>query len=357
MLEDYEDEINEWFSEAGIDKNPFTLRINPNLFVGYNKELRRLIHHIQEDRKFAMVSGATGAGKTTLLKLIQAKFHDKHEILYLSKPPEYGEIPGVFTEKFKPPLLHRLLGKNVSIHDIPGYLNKHLGENLLLMVDEAHESDVKVLQWLRTITDQVDKIQLIMAGLPSIDKKLKNNVETLKSRVTTRIDLTTLSENETKDLIEKRIEDAGGEGLGPFTEDCVKQIYEKTGGFPREILKICDRLINWALENDVKEIDSLEELEEGESEQREERSKDFLKDLPYKQREIVKILSEEDELFPSDIAERLGTESYKTKQHAVRSVNNILRRLLKEGITERTKRGKGYVYFLDTKTKNLLVDT
>lgn len=359
MLNNYEEEVSEWFDEVGLQRNPFTLRIDPDLFVGYEDELRKLSHHIQENRKFAMISGATGAGKTTLLKLVEEKFSNDFEILYLSKPPEYEEIVDIFTEEIRPSFFERIFGINVSIHDLSDYLNKRLNENLLMLVDEAHESDVKVLQWLRTITDQVDKIQFIFAGLPTIDDKLKDNVETLKSRVTTRIDLTTLDKDETKELVRRRIEDAGGDGISPFTDDCVKQIYEKTGGFPREVLKICDKMINWALENDKKDIDQLKDFEDDmkKEEEEKERSRDFLKDLPYKQREIVKILSDEDELFPSDIAEKLGTDSYKTKQHAVRSVNNILRRLLEEDIIERKKRGKGYIYFLDTKTKNLLVDT
>ncbi len=359
MLKEYVEEVSDWFDEVGMERNPFTLRIDPELFVGYQSELRTLIHHIKEDRKFAMVSGATGAGKTTLLKLIEEKFSDEYKILYLSKPPEYDEMVDTFIEKVKPSILRRIFGINVSIHDLSDYLDRRLSKNMLLLVDEAHESNVKVLQWLRTITDQVENLQFIFAGLPTIDKKLRENVETLKSRVTTRIDLTTLDEEETRDLIKSRIKDAGGEDLGPFTDDCVKEIYERTGGFPREILKICDKMINWALENDKKKIDKLKNFEDDmrEEEKRKDRGRDFLKDLPYKQREIVKILSDEDELFPSDVAERLGTDSYKTKQHAVRSVNNILRRLLKEGLITRKKRGKGYVYFLDTKTKNLLVDT
>ncbi len=359
ILNQYKEEVSGWLEEIGLEKNPFTLRIDPELFVGYENELKKLSHHIQEDRKFAMVSGATGAGKTTLLRLIGEKFCDDFEILYLSKPPEYGEIVDIFTDKVRPSILKRIFGFNVSIHELPHYLDGRLDENLLLLVDEAHESDVKVLQWLRTITDQVDRIQFIFAGLPAIDKKLRENVQTLKSRVTTRVDLTTLDEKETKNLIRRRIKDAGGEGIDPFTDECVKQIYEKTGGFPREILKICDKMINWALENDKKKIDELKNFEDDmkKEEKKKDRGRDFLKDLPYKQREIVKILSEEDKLFPSDVAEKLGTDSYKTKQHAVRSVNNILRRLLKEGLIVRKKRGKGYVYSLDTKTKNLLVET
>ncbi|MFP4116115.1 MAG: AAA family ATPase [Candidatus Aenigmatarchaeota archaeon] len=358
MLNNYEVKINDWFEEADLEGNPFTLNIDPSLFVGYEEALKKLSLHIQEGRKFALVSGATGSGKTTLLKLLEKEFSGSHEILYLSKPPEYDEMVDVFTEKVRPSFFQRLFGFNVSVHELSGYLNEKLKETLLLLVDEVHEADVKVLQWLRTITDQVDEIQLILAGLPSIEDKLKGNVETLQSRITTKVELTTLTEEETRDLIERRIERWGGEDLGPFTEGCVKQIYDRTGGFPREVLKVCDKLINRAIEKDEKKIDEVGGLEgEDKGERDKRRGKDLLKELPYKQREIVKILSEEDELFPSEIAEKLGTDSYKTKQHAVRSVNNILRRLLKEDILKREKKGKGYIYSLDIKTKNLLVDT
>lgn len=358
MLNNYETEVKDWFKEVGLEGNPFTLRIHPSLFVGYEKELKKLSYHIQENRKFALISGATGSGKTTLLKLIQRTFSEKYNVIYLSKPPEVDELVDIFMEEFPPSLFQKILGLNVSIHDLGDYLEEKVDERLLLLVDELHEANVKVLQWLRTITDQVDEIQLICAGLPSIDSKLKENVETLKSRITTRIDLTTLGEQETKELIRKRIENKGGEDLGPFTEECVKEIYENTGGFPREVLKICDKLINWALENDVKEIKTVKNLEEEETKEEEESTgRDFMKDLPYKQREIVKILAEGDELFPSEIAEKLGTESYKTKQHAVRSINNILRRLLDEGLVKRKRKGKGYIYSLEVKTKNLLVES
>lgn len=357
MLKDYEEKMNDWFNKVGIDENPFTLRIKPSLFVGYEDELKKLSYHIQENRKFAIITGATGSGKTTLLRLLKNSFKYKYKTLYLSKPPEADEIVDIFVDNFQPSFFQRLFGFNVSIHEISDYLDKRLSQGLLLLVDEVHEADMKALQWLRTITDQVDKIQLVLAALPTIDSQLRENLETLRSRVTTKIDLTTLNRDETKELIRKRIESSGGEGFGPFTEECIDEIYEKTGGFPREVLKMCDRLLNWALENDETEIDTMISFEEDEEEKERDRAtgRDLLKDLPYKQREIVETLAEEDELFPSEIVERTGTEGYKTKQHAVRSINNILRRLLKDGYVERSRRGKGYVYSLDIKTKNLLV--
>lgn len=360
MLTNYENEVNDWFERVDLEENPFTLKIMPEIFVGYEKELRRISYHIEEDGKFALISGATGSGKTTLLRLIEDSFCNGSKILYFSKPPEMNELTDIFLEEVQPSFLQRLFGLNVSVHDLSDYLNRNLDGRLLVLLDEAHESSVKVLQWLRTITDQVNEIQLILAGLPSIDSKLDEEIETLKSRVTTRIDLSTLSKEETEDLIKKRIREVGGEGFGPFTEECVDEIYEKTGGFPREVLKLCNSLINRAMEEDESEIGSVGEAcdsDEGKDEKGKGDSRDLMQDLPYKQREIVKVLAEEDDLYPSEIAEEIGTESYKTKQHAVRSINNILRRMLKEDFIERERKGKGYIYSLNIKTKNLLVET
>jgi DNA-binding transcriptional ArsR family regulator len=189
---------------------------------------------------------------------------------------------------------------------------------------------------------------LVIAALPSFEQKLRD-IETLASRVTMRIELTSLSEQETRDLIQKRIEHSGGSGIKPFTEQCVKEIYRHSGGFPREILKICDNLVYKAIEEGKKQVDSVEKIESPKP------VTDFMRDIPYRQKKIIRILSSGD-MLPGEIVERMGTKGYKTKEHAIRSVNNILRRLMSEGYVSREKRGKGYIYSLNTKIKNLLVE-
>ncbi|MFB6217330.1 MAG: ATPase, T2SS/T4P/T4SS family, partial [Candidatus Aenigmatarchaeota archaeon] len=186
MLKDYEDDVRGWFDQLDLEGNPFTLDITPSLFVGYTQQLKKLAYHIEENHKFALVTGATGSGKTTLLKLIEDSFSDEFNIIYLSKPPDMDSFVDVFMEEYPPSFFERIFGLNVSIHDISDYLNKKTDGKLLIMVDEAHESDVKTLQWLRTVTDQVEGCQLILAGLPSFEEKLKNNLETMRSRITTK---------------------------------------------------------------------------------------------------------------------------------------------------------------------------
>lgn len=375
MIEDYEKNLENWLNQLNWRENPFTLKIDPSLFVGYQDQLKKIINHIREGHKVALITGSTGSGKTTVLKLIEKDLDGDHTVLYVSKPPRKEDLAAIFLSRFRPSLLQRLLGVKVGLHDLHVHLNKKLGKKkLLVLLDETHEADIEVLKWFRTISDQVDNMQLILAGLSTVEDVL-DHLETLRSRIITHIELVNLKREDSRELIRKRVESVGGEDIKPFTNNCVNEIYGLTGGFPREVLKICDKLVQKAVEEDRAEIDrigvelksetsGLEKELQVEHVEPEETStesvettikKDFIKDLSYKQRKIIRLLDENKELFPSDIAEKLGIEKYKSKQHAVRSVNNILKRLSKMGHVDRKPLGKGFVYFLNIKTKNLLI--
>ena len=51
-----------------------------------------------------------------------------------------------------------------------------------------------------------------------------------------------------------------------------------------------------------------------------------------------------------------ANEEYKDKENAVRSVNNLLRRLMNDGIVERKKTGKSYKYRVSGKLQTVMVD-
>ena len=82
MIEDYEKNIENWLNQLKWKENPFTLKIDPSLFVGYKNQLKQLTNHIREGHKIALVMGSTGSGKTTLLKLIEADLDKNYDILY-----------------------------------------------------------------------------------------------------------------------------------------------------------------------------------------------------------------------------------------------------------------------------------
>jgi len=359
-------EISKW----GWNENPFILKIDPKLFVGYDEQVKAALKHIENKHKIALISGKTGSGKTTFLKWLEKNYDTAK--LYISKPPENPEdFINLFTDIFGLSFFEKITRKRPSLYNLTNYINKKLKDkHLVFMVDEAHETNKNVLEWLRVLTDQINNVSLVIAGMPILESKIKSELETLDQRITTRIALNSLSRIETKQLIQKRIENVGGKGIEPFTDASLEKIYERTGGFPREVLKFCDRLVNTALEKNLDAIDAKDIEEHREIELPKVRveepvvtfmpkppSEEQFRNLPFKQRSILEILSKRDWLTPTAIVEGIDPKNYKSKGHAIRSINNILRRLMLDGYVQREARGKAFMYALTPKIKTMLVQS
>jgi type II secretory pathway predicted ATPase ExeA len=351
-------------------ENPFVLKIDPTLFVGYEEQVKAALKHIENKHKVALISGNTGSGKTTFLKWIEKNYDTSK--LYVSKPPENPEdFVNLFIDIFGLSFFERLMRRRPSLYTLTNYINKKLkGKHLVFLIDEAHETNKNVLEWLRVLTDQIDNVSLIIAGMPVLENKIKAELETLDQRITTRITLNSLGRVETKQLIQKRIESVGGKGIEPFTDAALEKIYERTGGFPREVLKFCDRLINTAMEKNLVMIDAKDIEEHKEIELPKVRveepvvtfmpkppSEEQIRNLPYKQKAILEILSKKNWLTPTAIVEESDMKSYKSKGHAIRSINNILKRLMLDGFVTRESRGKAYMYALTPKVRTMFVQS
>ncbi len=362
--------INEYFVKFGWKRNPFVLEVSPDIFIGYDEQRNAVIMHVEEEQKICLVTGPTGAGKTTLLLWIKKYFEENGgrdiKINYVPKPPKsVDDFLPLFLEIFPLNIFEKIVRKRPTMFSLPAYIARKLkGKRLLLLIDECHETTRDALEWLRVLVDQ-NKITLVIAGLPKLEYKIKNELETFEQRITTRVFLEHLSEDEALQLIQKRIEWAGGEGIKPFTEEAIKEIHFRTNGFPREVLKLCDKLIHEAAEKEIEMIDrdfvrSYSEFKEEKIEEVkvsfEPKLRTDIKDLPLKQRKVLEILSKNNWLTPTQIAEKLGTGSYKSQHHAIRSINNILKRLMLEGYVQREARGKAFVYTLTPRARAYFVE-
>jgi len=347
----------------GWKENPFNFKIIPNLFVGHGKEMERLAIGIQNNDKLSLLIGPTGSGKTTLLKFLAKTLDKKGKIFYLSKPPSNPEDwVKIFTNFIRYGTFERLFSRrrDINIYNLSEWVNKKMKEKrMVLLVDESHEASTETLEWLRTLTDQIDNLSVVIAGLPALESILRDKLETFVRRMNTKIELTNLTKSETRELMKKRIEWVGGEDIKPFTSDSLEDIYDKSGGFPREVIRICNDLVQKAIENNITTID-MSFLKDSEfSIQSHATSKrislNSLESLPSKQRNIIEILWKYGELTPTEIVEKMRMDDYKSKDNAIRSINNILKRLVKEGTIIRKRRGKSYQYVLSDKIRTLMV--
>jgi type II secretory pathway predicted ATPase ExeA len=339
-------------------QNPFTFTISPELFVGYGKETENLLKSVRNREKATLLVGPTGSGKTTMLRHIARCLDGECKILYIPKPPKE---PADFVEIFSPFIkgfFDFLRPNGVNLYNLGPKLNEKLkGKKFLFFVDECHEASVESLEWMRALADQVDSISIVMAGLPTLNKMLKDNLETFLRRVNTKVELVALTKYEVRDLVKKRIESAGGNDIKPFTDEAVNFVYQRTGGFPREVIRLCYELFEKSRDSNVANIDTDFARQSQSSPMAplpKPVSMDFAKSLPDKQRAVVEILGNS-ELTPVEIVSKLKPEEYKNRDIAIRSVNNILRRMMSEGITERNKHGKAYKYSVSEKYRTVMV--
>jgi type II secretory pathway predicted ATPase ExeA len=65
--------MNQGIDKWGWKENPFILKIDPSLFVGYEEQVRAALKHIENRHKVALITGNTGSGKTTFLKWLEKR--------------------------------------------------------------------------------------------------------------------------------------------------------------------------------------------------------------------------------------------------------------------------------------------
>lgn len=363
-----ESQITEWMKRYDWSRNPFNFRIYPDLMIGYEQEHRRLKDAIESNNKLTLLLGNTGAGKTNMLKSIEQEYQDNVNLFYMSKPPvtEPDLLEYLKHEVLDQSVLSRLL-KSYSLYNIHTAINKKYSGQIVLLVDEGHEASIEVLEWLRTAMDHIGNLTVVAAGLPEFEDKLEEDVNTLHSRATEVVRLNSLSRDDTIELIRKRIGYVGGSSIEPFTQDALLKIYRKTGGFPREVLRVCNDCVIHAANEDKSIIDEgdvekvIDDEEDESSNEPNSQSSEGqesegeggerpagLDELTPKQRHVYDAVEELGEATSGEIVEHMGMEDYQSRSHAIRSINNILRRLMEQNIITRKRKGRNYLYSVDT---------
>jgi type II secretory pathway predicted ATPase ExeA len=345
----------------GWEGSPFVFKILPDLFVGYESEMDSLIGSLCNGSKFSLILGPTGSGKTTMMKNIITRIDGYERVFYVPKPPNDPEgWKNIFSGIVRPGFLRRVFSRprsgDITIYEVGEWVNKSSrGKRLLLLVDECHESTRESLEWLRTLTDEVENLSLVLAGLPVFEKRLMEELETFRRRIETRVELTNLTLAETRELIKKRVEWMGGEDVKPFTSNSIQFVFDKTNGFPREILRACNDLVHTALEKNISSIDTDFLKESAHYGKRV--AIDSIEDLPFRQKSILSILASGADMTPTQIVKEMSPDDYGDSGNAVRSVNNILRRLVRDKLVTRERRGKAFKYRISPKFQTMFINT
>ena len=237
----------------GLNSKPFQLNPDPSFYFG-SKQHRRakayLEYGVQRNEGFIVITGEVGAGKTTIVRGLLASL-DSEKVV----------AANLVTTQLDAEDTLRMVGaafgvrvKDVSKADVLMALEAYLvnqtsqGKRCLLVVDEAQNLTSRAVEELRMLSNfqfgQQALLQTFLVGQPEFRTILQSpTMQQLRQRVTATCHIGPLDMDETRGYVEHRLKCAGASGRPTFAADAFEGIFKASGGIPRRINFICDRLL------------------------------------------------------------------------------------------------------------------
>ncbi|CAG1018589.1 hypothetical protein BURC_03383 [Burkholderiaceae bacterium] len=263
----------------GLKQEPFSIAPDPRyLFMSerHREALAHLLYGVNGGGGFVLLSGEIGAGKTTVCRCFLEQVPRRCNVAYIFNPKlTVTELLKSVCDEFRIPYPHE--GPGVpTVKDYIDPLNEFLlrthsvGQNNLLIIDEAQNLSADVLEQLRLLTNletsERKLLQIILIGQPELRTMLaRPELEQLAQRVIARFHLEALSANETRQYIRHRLSVAGMSRAIPFDRQTMQRIHELSRGVPRRINLLCDRALLGAYSGGQSKVD-MEVVEKAASE-------------------------------------------------------------------------------------------
>ncbi len=232
----------------GLREQPFGVTPDPRYIFwssSHSLALESIYRCIESDSGFVTLIAPAGMGKTTLLFHLLEQLRSTSRALFLFQ-----------TQCSSLELLRYLikdLGSEADEQDevrLQGKLNEILteesraGKRVFLILDEAQNLDLPVLESIRLLSDlgtpSRKLMQIVMAGQPQLASKLASeDLVQLRRRISIVSTLRPLITPEVQGYIEHRLHVAGYPGASPFTSEAVALISWASEGIPRTLNNIC----------------------------------------------------------------------------------------------------------------------
>lgn len=231
---------------------PFQLSPDPRFFfnsAGHRRAMAYMQYGVHQGEGFLVITGEIGAGKTMLARTLVQKFGSPNLIMaqVVSTQLEADDMLNMVATAFDLPFES---GKAQLLRSLEKFLlARHTqGKRAILLVDEVQNLSRGALEELRMLSNfqYKDKplLQSFLLGQPEFRKTLHSpEMEQLRQRVTASYHLGPIDALETKAYIVHRLTTVGWNNDPSFHNDVYSVIYRYTGGIPRKINSLCDRLM------------------------------------------------------------------------------------------------------------------
>lgn len=236
----------------GLTAKPFQLKPDPSFYFGskgHKRAMAYLEYGLSQGEGFIVITGEVGAGKTTLVRNLFREL-DSDKILaaqivntHLNSDDTLRMVASAFGLSFEGATKASLLTR------VEQFLRQcdSRGQRALLVVDEAQNLSPQTVEELRMLsnfqTDDKSLLQTFLLGQPEFRKTLLSpEMLQLRQRVIATYHLGPMDAEETRTYIEHRLHTVGWNGNPSISDEAFTEIHAFTGGIPRKINTLCDRL-------------------------------------------------------------------------------------------------------------------
>lgn len=244
---------------------PFGLVPDQNFFFGshgHNRALLYLKFGLQQGEGFIVVTGDVGAGKSTLVSKLVADLDDAMLSTAVLANTQVGaeDALRMILAAFKIQPLST--DKASMLRAFESYLRDQCRarRRVLLIIDEAQALPTRTLEELRMLSniliDGHSAFQSFLVGQPQLVKLMSRaDLEQFRQRIVASCHIGPLAPCETRGYIEHRLTLAGWAGNPVISAEAFIRIHDTTGGIPRRINLLCNRLLLHGALEAMRELD------------------------------------------------------------------------------------------------------
>ena len=250
----------------GLTGRPFQLTPDPQYYfesATHRKALSYLGYGLAQGEGFIVITGEVGAGKSTLVSNLMQSV-DKARLTaatIVTSQLDGLDMVHMAAESFG--IDTRGLDKASTLKSIENFLHAEArtGRRCLLIVDEAQNLSIDALEELRMLSNfQLGSsalLQIFLLGQPEFRDLVRDapELEQLRQRVIATHHLEAMDANEVEPYIIHRLSRAGWNGRPQVTADAFTALYAETGGVPRKLNTLMNRVM---LMGAVEQVDLLD---------------------------------------------------------------------------------------------------
>ena len=237
----------------GLTSKPFQLNPDPSFYFG-SKQHRRatayLEYGLHQNEGFIVVTGEIGAGKTTIVRGLLGKLDSSKVVAaqLVSTQLDAEDTLRMVAAAFG--VNTRSLGKSEVLLALEAFLVDvtRQGKRCLLIVDEAQNLTAHAVEELRMLSNfQFETqalLQSFLIGQPEFRGIMQSpHMQQLRQRVIAACHIGPMDQDETRAYIEHRLKCAGFSGEPLFDANAYDAVFKASGGVPRRINSLCDRIL------------------------------------------------------------------------------------------------------------------